>query len=375
MDSFPDTPYYITKGSSMKITNVRTEQYMWKKEKPIQNGTCTFTHNTLNLAIIETDEGITGLGTSYDVSLVDRIAPKLLGKNPLDTENLWSLMWDTKFQGRRGLVERSISALDIALWDIKSKASGIPLYQLLGGYRKSIPCYIAGGYYGPGKGIKELQKEMEEYISWGVKSVKMKIGAASMAEDVKRVKAVREVIGDDINLMLDANCAYYAYEAIEMSRRVEEFHPYWFEEPVMADDYEGLKEFTTKSRIPLATGENEYTIYGFRDLVDKVHPSILNPDACSMGGITQYQKVAVYAQAHNLALSPHGQQQVHSILDLAVPNVVIAEFYPVQYDANIFNAFINPVHFDEKTGCLEALTVPGTGLDINKDFLNPYKVI
>lgn len=358
----------------MKITDVKTERYMWKKAKPIQNGTYTFTHNKLNMAIIETDEGITGYGCSYDVSLVERIKPKLIGRDPLDTESLWAAMWETKFLGRRGIADRSIAALDIALWDIKSKKAGIPLHQLLGGYKQSIPCYIAGGYYSPGKGIKELQEEMEEYVSWGVKSVKMKIGAVSMAEDVRRVKAVREVIGDDINLMLDANCAYYAYEAIEMSHRLEEFHPYWFEEPVMADDYEGMAEFAKKSRIPLSVGENEYTIYGFRDLIDRVHPSILNPDACSMGGITQYQKIAAYAQAHNLAMSPHGQQQMHSMLSLAVPNVIVAEFYPVQYDANVFKAFINPIHFNDKTGCIDAPTVPGTGLDVNHDFLDQFRV-
>lgn len=359
----------------MKITGMHSQCFRWKKDKPIHNGKVTFTHNELNLAVIETDAGITGYGTSYDVSLIDRLAPKLMGKDPLYTEALWDLMWDTKFLGRRGLTTRNISALDMALWDIKSKAAGLPLHVLLGGYRKEIPCYIAGGYYAEGKGIAELQKEMECYVSWGIRNVKMKVGALSMKEDAARVKAVREVIGDDVRLMLDANCAYYPFEALEFSRMVEDYQPFWFEEPVMSDDYEGMREFAAKSRIPLAAGENEYTAYGFRDLVDKVHPAILNPDACSMGGITPFLKACSYASSHNIALSPHGQQQVHSILDFAVPGVILAEFYPEQYDRNVFRAFKNPVKFNPSTGAIEASQVPGTGLDLDYDFLNPYRVL
>lgn len=224
----------------MKITKVYTEKYKWPKDKPIQNGKTTFTHNSLNLVCIETDEGITGYGTSYELNFVDRLGQLLIGENPLNNEKLWKRMYVPKFLGRRGNSLWSISAIDIALWDIRSKAANIPLYQLLGGSRESVPYYIAGGYYAPGKGIKELQEEMEEYLSWGAKAVKMKVGVLSLEEDAARVKAVREVIGDDVKLMMDANCAYKAYEAVEFSKMVEEYHPYWFEEPVDADDYLSL---------------------------------------------------------------------------------------------------------------------------------------
>ena len=358
----------------MKITDVYSQSYRWPKDKPIQNGKHIFTHNELNLAIIETDEGITGYGTSYSVDYVEYLKPYLIGEDPLNVERLWEKMWNTKFLGRRSVSTRSISALDIALWDIRSKVAKIPLYQLLGGYCEEVPCYIAGGYYAEGKGIKELQQELEEYVSWGVRNVKMKIGVLSMKEDAERVKAVRQVIGDDVRLMVDANCAYRSYEAVEFSRMIEEYHPYWFEEPVMSDDYEGMKLFAEKSRIPLATGENEYTIYGFRDLIDWGKPAILNPDACSMGGITQYLKIASYAQAHNVTLSPHGQQQVHVHLDCAVPNVILAEFYPPQYDAKIYDSFQNPLHFNAENGTVSPSRVPGAGLDINYDFLKEFRI-
>lgn len=358
----------------MKITKVYPMCFRWEKEKPIRNGKHTFTHNELNLAVIETDSGITGYGCSYNVDYVESMAKKLVGEDPLNVERLWLKLWDTKFLGRRSVSTRSISALDIALWDIRSKAAGVPLYQLLGGYRDEVPCYIAGGYYADGKTVLDLQHEMEEYISWGIRNVKMKIGAASMEEDVRRVKAVREVIGEDVRLMVDANCAYRSYEAVEMAKRLAEYRVFWFEEPVMSDDYEGMRRFSERSPIPLATGENEYTVFGFRDLITQARPDILNPDACSLGGITHFLKIAAYAEAHNLALSPHGQQQVHVMLDCAVPGTILAEFYPPQYDMNVYRSFLHPIRFDPSKGTVAPPVSPGTGLEIDREFLSPYRV-
>ena len=151
----------------MKITKVYCEHYRWPKEKPIANGKHVYTHNELNRVCVETDEGITGYGSSWAVHNIEEIAAPIIGEDPLNTERLWSKLYVPKFLGRRGNTLWTISAIDIALWDIRSKVTKLPLYQLLGGYRESIPFYIAGGYYGPDKGIPELQKEMEQYVSWG----------------------------------------------------------------------------------------------------------------------------------------------------------------------------------------------------------------
>ena len=175
----------------MKITKVYCEHYRWPKEKPIANGKHVYTHNELNRVCVETDEGITGYGSSWAVHNIEEIAAPIIGEDPLNTERLWSKLYVPKFLGRRGNTLWTISAIDIALWDIRSKVTKLPLYQLLGGYRESIPFYIAGGYYGPDKGIPELQKEMEQYVSWGAKAVKMKVGALSIKEDAARVKAMK----------------------------------------------------------------------------------------------------------------------------------------------------------------------------------------
>lgn len=357
----------------MKITKVYTEKYKWPKEKPIANGTHIFTHNELNLLCIETDEGITGYGSSWEINFADRMGQAIIGEDPLNNERLWRKTYYPKFMGRKGNSCWSVSAIDIALWDIKAKVANMPLYRLLGGSREKITYYIAGGYYAEGKGIKELQDEMCEYLSWGAQAVKMKVGALSMKEDAARVKAVREAIGNDVNLMLDANCSYKFFEAIEFSRMVEEYHPYWFEEPVDADDYDGYKKVAAKSSIPIAAGENEMTRFGFRDLINTQSVSILNPDATCMGGITEFIKIAGMADANGLIMSPHGQQQVHVHLDCALPNVNIAEFYPPQYDAKIYEAFANPIVLNSD-GTISPNPSPGVGLDINRDVLKDFRV-
>ena len=357
----------------MKITKVYVEKYKWPKEKPIANGKHIFTDNELNLLVIETDEGITGYGCSWDISFAERIGQTIIGEDPLNHEKLWEKMYVPKFLGRKGNSLWTISAIDIALWDIKSKICGVPLYKLLGGARESIPYYIAGGYYGPDKGIPELQKEMEQYLSWGAKAVKMKVGALSIKEDIARVKAVREVIGPDIKLMVDANCAYKFFDAIEFAKRAEEYDLFWFEEPVSQDDYDGYRKIAAKTCIPIACGENEATRFGYRDLINTQSISYLNPDAECLGGITELIKIASMADANGLVLSPHGQQQVHVILDCALPNVRIAVFYPPQYDAKIYEAWKNPVKLNSD-GTVSPNPVPGTGLDINREVLKNYRI-
>ncbi|MCR5008185.1 MAG: mandelate racemase/muconate lactonizing enzyme family protein [Oribacterium sp.] len=356
----------------MKITDIHVEKYKWPKAKPIANGKHIFTDNELNLLVIETDEGITGYGCSWEINFAERIGKTLIGENPLDHEKLWQKMYVPKFLGRKGNSLWTISAIDIALWDIKAKVSGMPLYRLLGGAKEKIPYYIAGGYYGPGKGIPELQKEMEEYVSWGAKAVKMKVGALSIKEDLERVKAVREVIGKDIKLMVDANCAYKFFEAIEFARKAEEYDIYWFEEPVEQDDYDGYKKISAKSYIPIAAGENEATRFGYRDLINTQAISIMNPDAECMGGVTEIMKVAAMADANGIVLSPHGQQQVHVHIDCALPNATIAEFYPPQYDAKVYEAWKNPVRLNDD-GTVSPSETPGAGLDINREVLKDYR--
>ena len=361
----------------MKIVKVTTESYRWLRPKPITNGKHTYTHAGLALVNIETDEGINGIGLGgggqIGNAIVDSLRPLLIGEDPIDVERLWHKMWVPKLVGRRGLTTRAISAIDIGLWDLRAKIARMPLYKMLGGYRERVPAYIAGGYYVEGKGLRELADEMAEYVAWGARAVKMKVGALSIRADAERVRAVREAIGPEVKLLIDANCAYRCYEAIQFAKRVEEFEPFWFEEPVAADDYEGFRRLAEKTTIPLATGENEYTRYGFRDLIATGAVPILNADAKILGGVTEFMKVAALAQAHDLDIAPHGAQEIHVHLVAAISNGLILEFYPQQFDPMWGKMYRQTLQLD-KDGMVRPPDGPGLGVEPNYEALAPYRV-
>ena len=275
-------PPALLREHDMKITGVRVESYRWPRRRPISNGLHTYTHSGVGFVFIDTDDGVTGIGIGASKvgvirAAIEHFTPLLIGEDPIAVERLWHKLWVPKLVGRRGLTTRAISAIDIALWDLRAKVAGMPLYKLLGGFRERVPTYIAGGYYEDGKGLKELQEELAGHVEAGARAVKMKIGAVPIPEDVARVKAAREAVGPDVKLMIDANCAYRWYEAVQLAERVAEYDPFWFEEPIAPDDYEGHRRIAEKTTIPIATGENEYTRYGFRDLIATGSVPILNP--------------------------------------------------------------------------------------------------
>lgn len=361
----------------MKITDIRVESFRWPRAKPISNGKHTYTHSGVGLVFIDTDEGTTGIGLGGGKGVIgatiDSLKPLLIGEDPINVERLWHAMWVPKLIGRRGLTTRAISAIDIALWDLRAKVAGMPLYKMLGGFRNKMPTYIAGGYYEDGKGLKELQEEVSEHVEWGAKAVKMKVGAVSINEDVERVKAVREAVGHDIKLMVDANCAYRWYEAVQLADRIEEFDPFWFEEPIAADDYEGHKRIAEKTTIPIATGENEYTRYGFRDLIAMGCVPILNADAMILGGVTEFMKVVALSQAHDLDIAPHGAQEIHIHLVSAISNGLILEFYPKRMDPMWGKVYNDTLSLNDD-GTVSPPEVPGIGIEPRYETLEEWRV-
>jgi D-arabinonate dehydratase len=361
----------------MQITRVSTETYRWPRAKPITNGKHTYTHVTLGLLKIETDAGVTGLGLGAGhpivTAAVEHFTPQLIGQDPLNVERIWHNLWVPKLVGRRGLTTRAISAIDIALWDLRAKVAGMPLYKLLGGYRDRVETYIAGGYYEAGKGLDELAQEMRDNVAMGARAIKMKVGALSIREDAQRVQTVREAIGPDVKLMVDANCAYKLYEAIQFAKRIEEFDPFWFEEPISPDDYEGHRRLGEATVIPLATGENEYTRYGFRDLIAQRTVPILNADAIICGGITEFMKIAHLAQAYDIDLAPHGPQEIHVHLVAALRNGLILEFYRDTVDPMWGQVYHHTLRLNDD-GTVSPPDVPGIGIDPNYASLAPYRV-
>ena len=169
---------------------------------------------------------------------------------------------------------------------------------------------------------------MSGYVKLGARAIKMKIGGMRIREDVERVAAVRDAVGPDVDILLDANGAYTVFDAVKVARSLEPLDIYWFEEPIHPEDYEGLARVAGSTTIPIAAGENEYTKHGFRDLIERTGVGILNADAQILGGITEFMKVAAIAQAHNVPIAPHGHPHIHTPLVAAIPNGLIVEYYP-----------------------------------------------
>jgi L-alanine-DL-glutamate epimerase-like enolase superfamily enzyme len=338
----------------VKITRIVLDTYAWKRAMPLTNGLHTYTGVQHALVRVETDEGLVGygIGGNKQGEREHRVhfARRLIGRDPLMTEAVWADLWMPKKFGRRGFETRALAALDLALWDLKGKRAGLPVHQLLGGFRTLIPTYVAGGYYADGKGLPELQAEMAGYVERGARAVKMKVGAVSIVDDVARIRAVRQAIGPDVRLMIDL---------------------FWFEEPVQPDDYDGFRRIAAASTVPLAAGENESTIFGFRDLIATGAMAVLQPDA-RHEGITGFMKIAALAQAHGLDICPHGDQQAHLALMAAIPNGLMIEYYPREFDPMHGRVYLHTPML-RSDGCVEVPSVPGIGADPNEAELAPLR--
>jgi len=264
----------------VKIRDVRTISVEYTLPRPVFDANYTMASKPALLVEVETDTGLLGLGeaahfggplVSTATVIEQELRPYLLGQDPRETERLWELMHRRAYKhARGGIVIAAISGVDIALWDLRGKLAGMPLWRLLGGYRRRVPAYATGGFYAEGKGVPELADEMRAYCRHGFRAVKLKVGRnsgiegsplramadrgvceVSLAEDLARVRAVREAIGPDVRLMVDANGAWDVPTAVRMGRALEELDVYWFEEPVWPDDLAGSAEVAAKVAIPI----------------------------------------------------------------------------------------------------------------------------
>jgi D-arabinonate dehydratase len=360
----------------MTIKSARVTAYSAPYDEPITNGLYTYTNTEICVVELETAAGAVGVGWTHGGKIVFEalrdIANAVVGL-PLNTERVWAAIYRPKIWGRRGLETRAMSAVDIAVWDAIGRESNRSVHQLLGGFRDSVPAYVAGGYYGKGKGLDGLQKEVAGKVSTGAKAIKMKIGAVPLAEDFARIDAVIEAVGPDIDVLVDANNAYNRLDALKMARFLEEREAFWFEEPLSPEDNQGAADLTQRTDLPIALGENEYTITGFKDLIDQRTADVLNADAQILGGITEWQKCAHYASANHIPVAPHGDQEIHVHLVAAVPNGLIVEYYDNGLN-RLKDAMFHQQLELEPNGTITAPSRPGLGFDLNHSALEKFKV-
>jgi L-alanine-DL-glutamate epimerase-like enolase superfamily enzyme len=331
---------------------------------------------------LEASDAIKGIGFCYVGSaggslfseiVTSLLAPLLRGQDPFRVEGLWGEMYqEALLQGRTGTVMRAISALDTALWDHNARAVGLPLYKFLGAVQSdSVAAYASGGYYLPGKTPELLADEMEAYVRDGYDAVKMKVGKLDFKAEEARVAAVRERIGPDPILMLDANNAWADLPtALPFVRMYERYNPYFIEEPFGPDDIENHARLAARTPVVVATGEIEAGRWRFRELLQAGGAGILQPDAAVCGGISEFRRIAATAASFGITLCPHWFHDLHAHLVAATPNARYVEYFPDDQVLNFRRLLSRQV--EVRQGRIQLRADPGLGFDFSAEAVERY---
>ena len=337
---------------------------------------------------VESEDGTVGIGnaalapTVVKKAIDDWYAPMVIGEDPFDYAHIWEKMYRRSHAwGRKGVGMTAISAIDIAVWDLMGKLVGKPVFKLLGGRTKErIPVYYSKLYAGS---VESMQQEAEEAVAGGYQAFKSRFGygpkdgMAGMRENLKRVEAIREVIGYGKDLMLEAYMGWNLDYTRRMLPKLEKYEPRWLEEPVIADDLDGYAELN-RGPIPISGGEHEFSLLGCAQLLRAKAVSVLQYDTNRVGGITAAQKINAVAEAHQVPVIPHAGQMHNYHLTMANANCPISEYFPV-YDVEVGNELFYYI-FDgdpeADDGWLQLDDdLPGLGIEISDRHLSNFEIL
>lgn len=321
----------------MKVTELRTTIVHVPLSKPIPSGQITLSHVGCALVELRTDTGLTGEGFVFTLNakrigllrdMIVSLEPVVLGLDPTMSGDFWQRAWrDIAFFGHKGISIFGVGGLDMALWDLRGKAAGLNVARLIGACRTSVPVYVSGSLRLSAT-IDELQEEAQGIIAAGFRGMKMSVGKPEPAEDLARVRAVREVVGPATALMVDGHQQMSVASAIRLGRMLEELSLAWIEEPLRYDDHDGEAEVAEALDTPLASGENEFTRHGMIEMMRKKSADILMPDLQRMGGPTEFLKVAHAAETFGLPISSHIFTHMSLPLMATLPNGILLEYMP-----------------------------------------------
>jgi len=358
----------------MKITDVKLSELIYIPFRQMADAINVLpTAMTYAFLQISTDGGMIGItpagGALGKVLIEGVLKSQVIGEDPLNTERIWDKMyWATMQYGRRGAAISAISAMDIAIWDLKGKILNQPVHKILGGHRDTVSSYGSGVDLNYTR--EELVKEMTDYVESGFKMVKMKIGKRDLKEDLERVKLVRDAIGPKVDLALDVNNGWSLKTAIRMAEKLEEYDIYWLEEPILADEIDNLAKLANETSIPIALGENHYTKWEFKELMERGAVEIVQADIGKCGGVTEFIKIAAMADAYGLPVCPHHTEFIDASLVAAIPNGLFHEYIQEFFEpmAQVFVDSIKP-----KNGEVSPLNKPGFGIEINEEAVEKLK--
>lgn len=358
----------------MKITALRTELVNVPLDKPI----ATAIHNIETvgcvLLTLETDQGLQGEAYVFTINavrlrafdeMIKGFSHQVLDKDPHYVSQIWQNIWhEINPTGHKGLTISALSAIDTACWDLIGKAAGKPLHHIFGACRDRVKTYASGGLW-LSQSIEELQHEANQFLDQGFRSMKIRVGSGDINSDVSRVKAVREAIGEEHELLADANQALTAKAAIQLGRALEPFNLGWIEEPVAAYDLKGHAQVTASLATPIASGETEYTRFGMQNMVEHKACDILMPDLQRIGGLSEMMRVAALASANNLPISTHIFTEQSLCIAGSAANCISVEHMP--WFAPLFNESL-----DLDQGEIVIPLRPGLGFTFKQDAIKEF---
>ncbi len=354
--------------AAMTIAEVQADHYRIPLPVTLSDSTHgEISHFELITLRLRDAEGAEGLGYTYTVGaggaavhtvLARDLAPLLVGQEADRIEALWERMWwGLHYVGRGGIASFAISAVDTALWDLKARRQDTPLWRLLGGHDPKVQAYAGGiDLQFP---LDRLLRQTRDNLDAGFRAIKMKVGRDRLSEDLARVAAMRDLLGAEVPLMVDANMRWNADQAIRAARRLAEHDITWLEEPTIPDDVAGHVRILREGGLPIATGENMHTIYEFEHMIGAGGVSFPEPDLSNCGGVTVWLKVARLAEAHNLPVTSHGVHDLHVQLLAAVPNKSYLEIHGFGLERFI----AEPLRIED--GCATAPERPGHGVELD----------